>query len=362
MSKRTRKMLEVLGRFSETVSGILFAPSRHELTSAAYVRGKLRAIDEEIRNVKRRWAGYAFRETRDEFAEGVRKARKFFARSELIGSTFQKPTVRMLENQIIADMFEGLDNGRKQSLRFLRGTQQKAISDAKISQALVEGVATPKSAQLKVLEQIARSGNVIRINGRNYDPKSYAEMVARTRIREAQSLATVQTVVNHGRDLVRISDHGDTDPLCAQYAGRVFSVSGESKEFDQLTEFPPFHPNCRHVMTPFILAPEDTQIGKDQRQELAKADRESGKVKSAIKRAGGGQEGLRKLQNKHTREERAEQDSIIKKTDKGFVIIKDGQKRSGTIRSERNARRRASNILFRDKREESGRVGQGSSN
>jgi hypothetical protein len=130
---------------------------------------------------------------------------------------------------------------------------------------MVEG--TPKSIKselLKVLEKKLIAGKVVTINRngfvRKYDPAAYAEMVARSRMREAQSAATINTCVEHGVDYIRVSDHGDTDPECNQYAGRVFSISGTSKipGVQPLAKYPPFHPNCIHTITPFIPGEEGT--------------------------------------------------------------------------------------------------------
>jgi hypothetical protein len=99
----------------------------------------------------------------------------------------------------------------------------------------------------KLVEVVGKDGKA-----RNYQLGKYAEMVIRTTSREAQSAATAQTMLKTGMDLVTISEHKDTDgpDVCNVYEGNTYSLTGSSDEYPVLDQWPPFHPNCRHVMTP----------------------------------------------------------------------------------------------------------------
>lgn len=77
----------------------------------------------------------------------------------------------------------------------------------------------------------------------------YAELVARTKIIEASSQSVIATAVETGSDLVQISSHNTKTPLCAEYEGKIFSISGKDPDFPMLDAEPPFHPNCMHTMT-----------------------------------------------------------------------------------------------------------------
>jgi hypothetical protein len=79
--------------------------------------------------------------------------------------------------------------------------------------------------------------------GRNWKLGNYADMVTRTTTREAVTAGTRNRLTDLGLDLVTISDHGDTDELCAEFAGNTYSLSGETPGYEQLTDEPPFHPN-----------------------------------------------------------------------------------------------------------------------
>jgi hypothetical protein len=80
--------------------------------------------------------------------------------------------------------------------------------------------------------------------GRNWKLSTYTNMVARTVTREAVSLGTSNRMKELELDLVTISDDGETDEICAEFAGNTYSLSGDTTGYEQLPEEPPFHPNA----------------------------------------------------------------------------------------------------------------------
>ena len=80
-----------------------------------------------------------------------------------------------------------------------------------------------------------------------WDPMSYAEMWARTRSSEMASIANEESMQEYGLDIVRISDHNTTTPICMLYEGQYFSLTGKTPGLPILTMRPPFHPNCKHT-------------------------------------------------------------------------------------------------------------------
>lgn len=78
----------------------------------------------------------------------------------------------------------------------------------------------------------------------------YAGMVARTTTREAATRATLNRLGEHGLDLVTVSSHANPCPICADFDGQTYSISGDDDRYEVLGEAPPFHPNCLHVLTP----------------------------------------------------------------------------------------------------------------
>lgn len=92
----------------------------------------------------------------------------------------------------------------------------------------------------------------IEVNGRHFSLDYYAELVARTRLREAQTEATKNMCSEYDNDLVEFSAHNSPCALCAPFEGGVYSISGRHPVYPPLTdeETPPIHPNCEHSISP----------------------------------------------------------------------------------------------------------------
>jgi len=90
----------------------------------------------------------------------------------------------------------------------------------------------------------------INISGRNYNLTSYAETVARTRLRVIQSEAVKNTCTQYNNDLIEISNHGTDTPICLPYEGNIYSISGKHSHYPYLEMWPPFHPRCWHSAMP----------------------------------------------------------------------------------------------------------------
>ena len=89
---------------------------------------------------------------------------------------------------------------------------------------------------------------------------AYAKLVARSTVHEARNTANINLGVRIGNDLVKMSSHFGSCPICAPYEGRVFSVSGTNPNYPALYDTPwssayqNFHPHCRHILTQYIEA------------------------------------------------------------------------------------------------------------
>lgn len=97
--------------------------------------------------------------------------------------------------------------------------------------------------------------------GRQWDLRTYTNMVARTTTREAVVQAQIQRMASQGLDLARVSSSGNPCPICAQWQGVLVSLSGNTAEHDgepattldaMPNGGPPFHGNCRHYLTPEV--------------------------------------------------------------------------------------------------------------
>lgn len=86
-------------------------------------------------------------------------------------------------------------------------------------------------------------------NGREWTIDRYSEMLTRTHIMKANNEGAINRARDFDVDIVEISDHGSTCPICSPYEGKLFSLSGSSKKYPSLDgNVPPFHPNCKHSL------------------------------------------------------------------------------------------------------------------
>lgn len=96
-------------------------------------------------------------------------------------------------------------------------------------------------------------GQFIVAGGRHFTLAYYAEMVARTRLREAQTEATKNMSQEYDSDLVQMSRHANPcAEICKPLEGNIYSLSGTDPDYPVLTaeEEPPLHPNCGHSISP----------------------------------------------------------------------------------------------------------------
>lgn len=85
--------------------------------------------------------------------------------------------------------------------------------------------------------------------GRHWNLDRYVSMAVRTTSREATTQATLMRFAERGIDLVTISEHPTSCDICKPYQGKTWSLTG-TRRYEKLDVFPPFHPNCRHVLLP----------------------------------------------------------------------------------------------------------------
>ena len=90
----------------------------------------------------------------------------------------------------------------------------------------------------------------ITINGRNYNLRKYADLVAKTRLRIVQTEAVLNSCKEYENDLVQVSDHGTDCIVCLPYEGNVYSLSGKHPVYPYLDSYPGWHPRCQHNIMP----------------------------------------------------------------------------------------------------------------
>jgi hypothetical protein len=221
-----------------------------------------------------------------------------------VASDRSKRTVTILVSDAIDAYILRTTGGEKKFNDLMNLTQQLNITEDEVNKAIkkgfiegAEGVFNRKKkvgagslygAQRNLQKELLKDAldekyiALVDKNGklRNYNLKSYAELVARTKLTEAQASSTVNLSLAYGSGLVQVSSHNTETEYDAQFEGKVFDLTGENPRFPNATDLPPFHPNCLHTITVYF---EDAH----SKEEIDKmSDFSKGKTKEHPTRKG----------------------------------------------------------------------------
>lgn len=133
---------------------------------------------------------------------------------------------------------------------------------------------------------------------------AYARLVARSTTREASNLGRINQGVELGQDLVQMTSHNSPCPICSQYEGRVYSISGRDKRYPHLYStafsrgYNNIHPNCRHGTTVYVEALADDATKDRELSNREFVDSRSEADKRAYQR-----EQTRRRQQRETRDQ-----------------------------------------------------------
>ena len=159
-----------------------------------------------------------------------------------------------------ADFFDNLAMGINNSGASLQTTLRQ-IALKSVQKNLILGKGTSGSAGEMYNDLLSNGLTSLRDRaGHSWNLMTYSSMVIRTKTREIVTAGTVNTMVMAGDkyggdglfDLMQVSSHNGSCPICLPYQGKVYSISGDSPNYPKLNKMTPFHPNCRHVLTPFF--------------------------------------------------------------------------------------------------------------
>jgi hypothetical protein len=254
-------------------------------TSSTYwnsVNVEVRAIYEEGRVIAAAWGDDNLPVIyRDQIRRQITalKGRRFSTQGDLSYQTFVstnsvKQSLAALLGEINTTWASGFNSGEKTLIRLTRLTQQYRVREAQIEKAIAQGFmeggpgvrgGTVGAGSLygvnrRLLQELtmkATNGQYITIIDKNGNPeqwdlKAYASMVARTKLAEASTQAVVNTTTAIGEDLVQVSAHNTTCAVCAEFEGKIYSLSGKDPDFPPADDLPPYHPNCAHRISTVI--------------------------------------------------------------------------------------------------------------
>lgn len=266
--KEERALKMIYQGTADTLAGIL-----RSLDPADFGPGKARVVREKVDRLigrldraaqawARRALGAAYREQRTVTENRLailgrkkkardggtdRHARALAKRVRLTLKDLWKANATMATT---AEQYLGLlDESRRGLERLQAMSKADAAKIADLADAAVEEGLARHELKKQVLEVLAdrlKGRDFIVVKGRRYRAGKYAELVARTELREAASDATLTSAKDYDHDLVEIPSKGGSCGDCQKIEGKTYSISGKTPGFPVLTEdvTPPLHPNC----------------------------------------------------------------------------------------------------------------------
>lgn len=234
------------------------------------------------------------REIPQYYLDGANQAREDLRR---LGITVTKAPVNKEAISVLTDEVSlGFANSLKTMGRLAAGVLNKALKQ-QLNMIIAEGRLSGDSRRMisaGVRELLAdeRISALVDKAGREWTLERYSETLVRTKAVEARNQGLVNTMLQNGHDLVQVSDHNSEHPACAEWEGKVLSITGNTPTGTDLGDDMEvagtlqealddglFHPNCEHaanVMDPGLASRTeayDNPYNRLSHEERAAADK-----------------------------------------------------------------------------------------
>ena len=133
----------------------------------------------------------------------------------------------------------GLTNAQ---IKFATGQTIKELQKELIQNLIYEGI-----------------GGITDKRGRVIPFVTYAELLSRSIVAETQNTCVLNVAKEHNKDLVKMTQHNTSCPVCQKYEGKIYSLSGKSRKYPYLKSIPGFnkgynniHPRCKHRLSVWV--------------------------------------------------------------------------------------------------------------
>ena len=179
--------------------------------------------------------------------------------TQLLNSTASNQIVNALYQDAAASFSSAAAVGKRNLVRYTRATQQALIGEGLVDITVATGF---ELGNLRIaadgltagfwsaMDEGIKNKKFVQAGKFKYRPEYYAELVARTKFHAAHTQASLMQGRNLGTDLMQVSSHNTETRLCMPFEGKIYSASGKDFRFPPLTDSPPYHPNCLHLIMP----------------------------------------------------------------------------------------------------------------
>lgn len=173
-----------------------------------------------------------------------------------VTTTFSK-----IDQQAVATMADDIMSYYREAYSGVKRAAMRMLNDSardQITALLAEGKISGDTRKA-IADKIAgtlKEGLVALVDrgGRKWSLEAYANMLTRTMLVKTANTGLMNRLTDSGYDLVQVSEHAGSCPLCSPWQGKILSMSGkhpnypttETAESEGL-----LHPNCRHRYLPY---------------------------------------------------------------------------------------------------------------
>jgi len=188
--------------------------------------------------------------------------------TQLLNSTASRQIVNALYQDAAASFSSAAAVGKRNLVRYTRATQQALIGEGLVDITVATGfqlgnlrlAADGLTAGFwSAMDEGVKNKRFVQAGKFKYRPEYYAELVARTKFHAAHTQASLMQGRNFGTDLMQVSSHNTETRICMPFEGKIYSASGKDFRFPPLTDSPPFHPNCLHLIMPAFESAMEVQ-------------------------------------------------------------------------------------------------------
>lgn len=247
-----------------------------------YYNTVLKSLNETITRLAAESDSYIDTAIPDEYRKSLDETYAYFTRNNLMMKSphafaqLHSDAIRELSLELRYNIRGGLAQVGRQILRYLDSSRDEALRRAGLESSAEKAATGSTIVDMKknMVDKLQKQGFMTVQYGAGSKAyqvplDSYAMLCARSTTRESGNLARENQLTSNGYDLMKMTEHYPTCELCATLQGRVYSISGADKRFPPLSRayesgYHNVHPNCRHVMTPWVEELEDEKTVREE--------------------------------------------------------------------------------------------------
>ncbi|GBG09503.1 hypothetical protein PAT3040_04152 [Paenibacillus agaridevorans] len=216
----------------------------------------LQQIEEIIAELTRQAGQHTAALIGEEYRAGATGAVQQISAAGVVRETINdtlKPLIHQRAAQAIMDdtfysILEASDNMSADSKRRIEDAIRMVNE-----RSLTEGISR-REATKQAIADINNRGitGIVAKNGAQIPADKYMAGVVHYHQRKAHVTGAEEMIKQNGLDLVYVNFVGITCEFCAEYQGRVYSISGNDPRFPKLEIRPPYHSHCVHSISAWI--------------------------------------------------------------------------------------------------------------